>query len=86
MIKGEKKVPGVLATEIATYQDKKAELLEHNQGDWVVIHDTHVLGCYHTRKDAVNSGIKEYGNAAFLAREVQEQEPVRKVVSFRVAR
>ena len=75
---------GNLETEIRTYEEHKAELLEQSRGRWVLIHGQDVIGLHDTELDAAKAGWTRFKTEAFLVRQVLEKQPVYRLRSFRV--
>jgi len=65
----------MLDKELEVYQKNKADLQAQNpQGGFVVIKGEEVLGVWQTRMDALNEGIKKYGDVAFLVKDINESD------------
>jgi hypothetical protein len=64
-----------LATEWATYQAHKRELLQH-EGQWVVIHGAQILGIRAAYEDALRLGYERAGYVDFLVHQILASEPV----------
>jgi hypothetical protein len=63
-----------LETEVATYEQMKADLLRNHLGKFVVIKGTEFLGTFDTAGNAYDAGVKKYGKEPFLVRRVSEKE------------
>lgn len=67
----------VLEKELAYFEQRKADLLAHNRGQFAVIKDDQLLGTFTTFTEAFAAGVKAWGNMSFLVKEVApETEPV----------
>ena len=65
-----------LEKELATYRRRLTELLSH-QGEYVLIHDEQVLGCYPDYDAALEAGYDRLGlEVPFLVKEIQPTETV----------
>jgi hypothetical protein len=65
-----------LETELATYEEHKAELLAH-KGRFVLIHGKQIGGLFDTYNDALEAGYKLYGlDSPFLVKEVRDVEEI----------
>ena len=65
----------ILAREWRTYEAHKQELLERGSGLFVLIKDDVVIDLFETRKEAIETGYERFGNVAFLAHQILEEEP-----------
>ena len=64
----------MLEKELKTYEELKSKLREENpSGGFAVIKEDKILGVWNSRQDALNAGIKEYGNVPFLVKEIGEK-------------
>lgn len=68
----------MLEREIRFFEEHRPELLKHHQNKFVVIYQEHIVGTFDDAETAYAAGVKEYGNTAFLVRQVLENEPVEK--------
>jgi hypothetical protein len=66
----------VLEQERTTYASLKPELLEHNSGQFALIHQDRLLGTYTTFDEAYEAGVRELGNVPFLIQQVTEEDEV----------
>ena len=65
----------ILANEWRTYETNKQELLERAPGQFVLIKGDVVIDLFATRKQAIETGYERFGNVAFLAHQILEEEP-----------
>lgn len=65
-----------IATEIATYEAKKEELLRKAKGKHVLIKGRRVLGIYDTWQEASAAAQRRLGNVPCLIHEVVRREKV----------
>ena len=63
-------MPEPLEVEERTYEAKKTELLA-DQGKFVVIRATEVLGVYDTYEDALKAAYGKYGLQSFFVRRIE---------------
>jgi len=66
----------VLAEEMATYRDHLTSLLQGQQGRYVLIKGTEVVGVFHDRSEALREGYERFGVVPFLVRQIIACEPV----------
>lgn len=59
-----------LATEMETFRCREAELREKHRDGFVVIRGNEVLGVWRDRVDALQEGVKAYGDVSFLVRDI----------------
>lgn len=59
-----------LATELATYEQRRNELLGSSLGKFVLIKGDQVAAAYDSERDAVAEGYRRYGNVPFLVKQV----------------
>ncbi len=64
----------VLKTELATFAQRKQELLQSNEGKFVVIHQANVAGVWDTYEDALHAGYENFGLAPFLVKQIERIE------------
>jgi hypothetical protein len=65
-----------LAEEMATYRDRLPELLGGQEGEYVLIKGTHVVGVFHDRSQALREGYRRFGVVPFLVRQITSSETV----------
>ncbi len=63
-----------LEQELAYYNQRKPELLEHYLGQFALIKKRELLGTYTTLNEAFEAGIQKLGNKAFLIKQVAETD------------
>ncbi len=66
----------LLERELRFFESKKRELLSLYQGQFAVIKGERLVGTYTTFQEAFEAGVKEFGTAPFLIRQVVEKEQV----------
>ena len=59
-----------LATELATYERHKEELVNASQGKYVLIHGDEIAGMWDTYQDALGAGYKQFGLQPFLVKQI----------------
>ena len=65
---------GPLAEELKTYQTLKADLLRQSPGKFALIKHDQIIGLYDHDEEAYNEGYRRFHRAAFLVKQVQEQD------------
>ncbi len=65
---------GPLAEELKTYQAQKANLLRQSHGKFVLIKGDQIIGLYDREEEAYREGYQRFRRAAFLVKQVQEQD------------
>ena len=60
-----------LETELKTYEERRAELMQAHEGRFVLIKDKSVLGCFDSEKDAITEGFRQCGYVPFLVKRVE---------------
>ena len=65
-----------LATELATYEAKRAELLRESEGSYVLIKGTEIIGVFPTEDEAYEEAVSRFGFGPFMIRQVRERDEV----------
>ena len=65
-----------LASELATYESHKEELVSQHEGRYVLIHGTEIAGVWDTYKDALESGYQKFKLEPFLVKQIQGIEQI----------
>jgi hypothetical protein len=65
-----------LATELAFFDSKKDEWLQHYEGQFVLVKDDQLLGVFPSQSEAVQAGLSRLGNVPFLVKQVLQSEPI----------
>lgn len=65
-----------LETEKARYEELREELLEHHEGQFALIVGEELVGTFNSRNEAYRTGLKRFGNAPMLIREIDEGDRV----------
>ncbi len=65
-----------LKKELATYEQKQAELVAAHQGKFVLIHGDEVAGTWDTYEDALKAGYERFDLEPFLVKWIQGVEQV----------
>jgi len=68
-----------LSQELEVYEAHRAELLAASPGKFVLIHGDDIVGVFDTKRDAIDDGYRQFGNVAFLVKEIS---PVDVPVNF----
>jgi len=64
-----------LEREVSYFNSVQDDLKRENpQGGHVVIKDHKVLGVFGTRNDALEEGLKAFGNVVFLVRSIEDEK------------
>lgn len=71
----------MLEKEIETYKKNKEELISKHLGKFVLIKENKIIGIFESQKDAINEGIKKYGNNEFLVKKIEEVEQTQNFTS-----
>lgn len=72
-----------LEKELQTYKLKLPEL-KTEEGKFVLIHDSEVVGTYTSYEDAIKEGYSKYGpNTPFLVKQIQAIEQVHFISRFK---
>jgi len=66
----------VLDTELKYYENMKAELLAHHEGQYALIKGNQLVGTFSTLEEAFTAGVEHFGNVPFLIQFVQEEEEI----------
>ena len=64
----------LLAHELRTYAEHKAELVGKAKGRYVLIKDREIIGVFDTQNDAIQQGYEHFGNVPFLVKQILEVE------------
>lgn len=64
----------ILSAAITTYEQNRDDLLNTAEGKFVLIHDSHVMGLYESKMDAIADGYERFGNVPFLVKQVVNAE------------
>ncbi len=67
---------GKLEQEVRTWLTHRDELLREAQGQFVVIQGDHILGTFHSEKEAFTQAHRRLGLGRFLVREIMPGEKV----------
>ena len=62
-----------LEQELNYFQDHKAELLQHHQGKFALIHHDQLIGTFDSFAEAFEAGAKQFGTEPFLVQHVAER-------------
>lgn len=62
----------LLKDEVALYLKEKSRLVAESNGKFVLIHKNTIEGIFESQTDAINVGIKKFGNAPFLVKKIEE--------------
>jgi hypothetical protein len=64
-------MPEELATELATFEAHRDELVGIAANKYVLIHGEEIVGTYESERDAINEGYRRFGNVPFLVKHVE---------------
>lgn len=64
--------PSPLATELATFNARRQELVAGSDGQYVLIKGEEILGTFPNQMAAVNEGYERLGNVPFFTREIRK--------------
>lgn len=59
-----------LATELATFEKHRQELVGTSLNEYVLIHGEEVVSTYQAEQDAINEGYRKFGNVPFLVKRI----------------
>lgn len=69
----------MLEPELKTFEDKLPELLQTDNGRFVLIKEGSVVGTYADIQDALQTGYEKFGHQAFFVRQIL---PLQKRLNF----
>lgn len=69
----------VLKEELAFYEELKPTLLKNHPEQWVLIKGREMVGVFPTREGAYVEGVRRFGRAPSLIKQILETEPVEHV-------
>lgn len=64
----------ILATELRTYDQHRDELLGKAEGKYVLVYGDDVVDVFDSQMDAINHGYRQFGNVAFLVKQIVRVE------------
>lgn len=59
-----------LAKEIAFYESKKSELMDEHLGEWVLVHESDLIGTFASFELAAQEAVKRFGAGPYLIRQI----------------
>ena len=65
-----------LATELAFFEERRAEWLQHYAGQFALLKGRELLGTFSTQAEAIQAGLARLGNVPFLVKQVLPSEPI----------
>ncbi len=65
---------GPLAEELRTYLAQRDNLLQQSPGKFALVKGSRIVGLYDRKEEAYNEGYEQFHRAAFLVKQVQEQD------------
>jgi len=68
-----------LKEELAFYECKKAEFLLAQEGKFVLIKHSELIGVFDSQEQAYSEGLSKLGNVPFLIKQVVKEEPVESI-------
>ncbi len=72
-----------LGAEIEYYESQKESLLNHHEGQFVLVSGRQILGTYTTESEAYEAGLNQVGNRPFLIRQIRSHDlPLQAPVLF----
>ena len=66
----------VLQQEVDYFEGRRAELVEHHEGKFALIHGEEFAGSFDTADNAYSEGIRRWGVTPFLIKEIQEHDEI----------
>lgn len=70
-----------LDIELKTFNQKRTELLGQARGKFVLIKGDQLVDIFESQSDAINRGYKEFGNEAFLVKQILEVDTLENFMS-----
>ncbi len=71
-----------LQRELAYYNTIRPKLLEHHEGQFVLIKGTEFVGAFTKAEEAYEAGVKKFGNQPFLIKQVLREERIETLPSL----
>ena len=68
-----------LEKELAYYNAQREELLSHHEGQFALIKANSCLGYFTTEGEAYEEGVKQFGNQAFLIKQITKEKEINRV-------
>lgn len=65
-----------LETELKAFNAQRAELERRYNGEWVVFHDSDLVGAYDSFESAATEAVRQFGRGPYLIRQVGVREIV----------
>ena len=65
-----------LASELATYEAHKEELVSQHEGRYALVHGSEIAGVWDTYNDALESGYQKFKLEPFLVKQIQSIEQI----------
>lgn len=68
--------------ELAYYNNHRAELLSRHEWKFVLIKGSDLIGVFDNAQAAYQEGLRRFGSAVFLMKQVLKEEPVQHLPAF----
>ena len=68
-----------LETELAYFEAHRSEWLQHHEGKFALIRGENLAGVFDSWENAYESGVRKWGNVAFLVKQILPRDPVETV-------
>jgi hypothetical protein len=65
-----------LTAEIAFFEERRAEWLQHYTGQFALLKGRELLGTFSTQAEAIQAGLARLGNVPFLVKQVLPSDTV----------
>lgn len=65
--------------ELAYYDQHRAELLSKYEWKFLLIKGSELMGTFDNAQQAYQEGLRQFGNAPFLIKQVLREEPVQQI-------
>jgi hypothetical protein len=79
-------VAEVLELELKTFEEKRLTLLAEHEGKFVLIKGDQIIGTFESQQDAIAVGYREFGNVAFLVKQISPSDiPINILTPFLAA-
>ena len=69
-------MPDILSDELGFFEEKRAEWLKLYPGQFALVKGRELVGTFTTFQEAYSAGVKRFGNAPMLIRQVIPTDPV----------
>ena len=71
----------ILEKELKVYHENKDRLLKKDEGKYVLIKDSEIIGTFESQNDAIKIGIEKFGNTPFLVKKIEKRDQAENFIS-----